>query len=55
MKTSLYSALLALAGAAEAHVADHLSPAEHASEHLWFALALIPIALLLIPLLRRKR
>lgn len=55
MKTSLYLALLALAGTAQAHVAERLAPAEHAVEHLWLALALVPVALLLIPLLRRKR
>ncbi len=54
MKALIPLSLLTAAGAVQAHVAD-LSPAQHASEHAWLALVLVPLALLLIPLLRRKR
>ena len=44
-------ALLSLAGGAQAHVAD-LPLLQHALEHGWLALVLLPL-LLLLPLSRR--
>lgn len=51
---SILTALLALAGSAQAHVAD--APLLlHALEHGWLALAAIPLLLLLLPLGRERR
>lgn len=55
MKTLSMIALLAgMAGSAQAHVAD-LPPAEHIAEHLLLWLALIPLVLVAVPLIRRLR
>jgi len=55
MKTfSIVALLSGVAGNAQAHVAD-LPPAEHIAEHLLLWLALIPLVLVAIPLIRRLR
>jgi len=51
---SLTLALLCLAGGAQAHGAD-LTLLEHALEHGWFALAPLPLLLLLLPIGRARR
>ena len=43
-----------LAGSAGAHVAN-LPPLEHAADHLWLLLTLLPVLLLLVPALGRLR
>jgi len=46
--------LLGLTGNAQAHVAD-LPPLQHALEHGWIALVLLPLLLLLLPGRREHR
>lgn len=55
MKTPLLmTALLSLAGGAQAHVAD-LPLLQHALEHGWIALLPLPLLLLLLPGRREHR
>ena len=51
---SIVALLSGVAGSAHAHVAD-LPPSEHIAEHLLLWLALIPLVLVAIPLIRRLR
>ena len=37
-----------------AHVADHLPAGQHAIEHLWLALLVVPLVVLLRPWLRSR-
>jgi len=55
MKTLfLMTALFSLAGGAQAHVAE-LPLLQHALEHGWIALFLLPLLLLLLPSRREHR
>ena len=53
MKTAFGFLLTALGAGVQAHVAD-LPAGDHALEHAWLALALVPLFLLLPALLRRR-
>lgn len=46
--------LLGLTGAAKAHVAD-LPLLQHALEHGWAAVAVLPLLVLLLPMFRARR
>ena len=46
--------LLVLSGVSQAHVAD-MPLLQHALEHGWLALAVVPALLLLLPLSRKER
>jgi hypothetical protein len=44
-----------LAGNASAHVANDMPLLQHAPEHAWLILALLPLLLLLRPSVRRRK